>query len=114
MKELVTKNYWWLRVTKDIGKYMEGCYLCQKMKIETLVRKLMKNEVLEKLWVYLMVDFITKLLLVAEKNVIFVVCDKLSKMAYFVAITEKTSAKGLVYLFRDNIWKLQQIKHSVY
>jgi len=30
----------------------------------------MMNEVLERLWTYLMVDFITKLLLVAEKNII--------------------------------------------
>ena len=43
-----------------------------------------------------------------------VVCDKLSKIAYFVAIIEKTLAKGLAHLFRNNIWKLQQIKHSVY
>ena len=63
----------------------------------------MKNEVLKKLWIYLMVDFITKLQLVAEKDVILVVCDKLSKMAYFVATTEKTLAKGLAHLFRDNI-----------
>jgi len=25
MTELVTRNYWWLEVTKDVGKYMEGC-----------------------------------------------------------------------------------------
>jgi len=50
-----------------------------------------------------MVDFITKLQLVVEKDVILVVCDKLSKMAYFVATTEKTLAKGLAHLFRDNI-----------
>jgi len=32
-----------------------------------------------------MVDFITKLLLVAGKNVILVVCDWLSNMVYFIA-----------------------------
>ena len=48
--ELVTRNYWWLGVTKDIGKYMEGCDAYQRMKNETkaLVGKLMTNEVLEK------------------------------------------------------------------
>jgi len=50
-----------------------------------------------------MVDFITKLLLVAGKDAILVVCNRLSKMTYFVAITEETSAKGLARLFRDNI-----------
>jgi len=48
------------------------------------------SEVLEKLWTHLMVDFITKLLLVAKKDTILVVCNRLSKMIYFVTITEET------------------------
>jgi len=50
-----------------------------------------------------MVDFITKLPLVAGKDTILVVCDRLSKMTHFVATTEETSAEKLVRLFRDNI-----------
>jgi len=29
MVELVTRNYWWLGVTRDVRKYVEGCDLCQ-------------------------------------------------------------------------------------
>ena len=50
-----------------------------------------------------MVDFITKLLLVAEKDAILVVCDRLSKMAHFAAITEGTSVESLVRLLKDNV-----------
>ena len=50
-----------------------------------------------------MVDFITKLLLVAGKNAILVVCDKLSKITHFVATTEGTLVKRLAKLFKDNI-----------
>jgi len=60
-----------------------------------------------------MVDFITKLPLVAGKDMILVVCNRLSKMMYFVAITEGTSAEGLARLFRDNIWKLYGLPESV-
>ena len=60
-----------------------------------------------------MVDFITKLLLVAGKNTILVVCDKLSKMTHFVAMTEETSVEGLARLFRDNVWKLYRLPESV-
>jgi len=52
---------------------------------------------------YIMVDFIMKLPIVAGKDTILVVCDRLSKMTHFVATTEGMSAKGLVRLFRDNI-----------
>ena len=50
-----------------------------------------------------MVDFITKLPVVAEKDTILVVCNRLSKMTYFVAMTEETLAEGLARLFRDNV-----------
>ena len=74
-----------------------------KNRIEAPAGKLIINEVLEKLSTYLMVDFITKLLLVAGKNAILVVCDRLSKITHFVAKTKETSAEGLARLFRNNV-----------
>jgi len=59
------------------------------------VEKLIANEVLEKPLTHLMVDFITKLLLVAEKDTILVVYNRLFKIAHFVAIIEGISAEGL-------------------
>jgi len=29
MIELVTRNYWWPGVTREVGRYVEGCDLCQ-------------------------------------------------------------------------------------
>jgi len=60
-----------------------------------------------------MVDFITKLPVVVGKDVILVVCDRLSKITHFVATTEETLAEGLARLFRDNIWKLHGLSESV-
>ena len=113
--ELVTRNYWWLGVTRDVGKYIEGCDLCKRMKnrMEELVGKLKLSEVPEKPQMYLTVDFITKLPVVVGKDVILVVCDRLSKMTYFVATTEGTLAEGLARLFRDNMWKLHGLPESV-
>ena len=113
--ELVTRNYWWLGVTRDIGRYVEGCDLCQRMKNKTeeVAGKLKPSEVLEKPWTHLMVDFITKLPVVAGKDAILVVCDWLSKMTHFVATTEGTLAEGLARLFRDNVWKLHGLPESV-
>ena len=44
-----------------------------------------------------------KLLVVAGKDAILVICDRLSKMMHFVATTEEISAEGLTRLFRDNV-----------
>ena len=45
------RNYWWSGITKDIGKYVDRCDMCQRIKnwIETLVENLIANEVLKKL-----------------------------------------------------------------
>ena len=115
MTELVTRNYWWPEVTRDIGRYVEGCDLCQRMKnrMEEMAGKLKLSEVPEKLWTYLMVDFITKLPLVARKDVILVVCNWLSKITHFVATMERMLVEGLVRLFRDNVWKLYGLLESI-
>ena len=62
---------------------------------------------------HLMVDLITKLLLVVEKNVILIVYNRLSKMTHFVATTEEMSVKELARLFRDNVWKLYRLPESI-
>ena len=103
--ELVTRNYWWPGVTRDVGKYVEECDLCQRMKnrIEELVGKLKLSEVPKKPWSHLIVDFITKLPVVAGKDAVLVVCDRLSKMTHFVAMTEGMTAEELARLFQDNV-----------
>ena len=67
----------------------------------------------EKLWTHLTVDFITELLLVAGKDVILVVCDRLSKITHFVTTTKKISAEELARLFKDNVWKLHGLPESI-
>jgi len=115
MIELVTRKYWWLGVTRDVGRYMEGCDMCQRIKnrTEAPAEKLKLSEVPERPWTYLTVDFITKLPLIAGKNAILVICDRLSKMTHFVATIEEMSAEGLARLFRDNIWKLHGLPESI-
>ena len=100
---------------RDVGRYVEGCDLCQRMKnrTEEVVGKLKLSEVPEELWTHLTVDFIMKLPVVAGKDAILVVCDRLSKMMHFVATTDRTSAEGLARLFRDNVWKLHGLPDSV-
>jgi len=71
-----------------------------KNRIKVLIGELMTNE---RLWTYLTVDFITKLLLVVEKDVILVVYDWLSKMIYFIVTTEGMLVKGLTRLFKNNV-----------
>ena len=84
-----------------------------KNKIEVPAEKLKLSKVPEKLWTYLMVDFIIKLPVVARKDTILVICDRLLKMIHFVATTKGMLAEELVRLFRDNVWKLYGLLESI-
>jgi len=101
MTELVARNYWWPKITKEVERYVDRCNVCQRYKnqSEVPVGKLMLNSILEKPWSYISADFITKLPLAQRYNTILVVCDHFSKIAYFIATTEKTSAERLAKLF---------------
>ena len=73
----------------------------------------MPNSIPEKAQTYISVDFITKLPLVQGYDVILVVIDRFTKIAHFIPTTERTSAEGLAWLFRDNIQKLHGLPDSI-
>ena len=49
--ELVTRNYWWPGVTRDVKRYVEGYDMCQRMKnrMEAPAKKLKLSKVPERL-----------------------------------------------------------------
>ena len=53
-------------------------------------------------------NFITKLLLVARKNTILVIYNRLLKITHFIATTKEISVEELVRLFKNNIYKLSE------
>jgi len=113
--ELVTQNFWWPGITKEVKQYVEGCNAYQRNKncTEQPAGKLMPNSILEKPWMHILADFITKLPLVQGYDSILVVVDQLTKIVHFIPTTEKTSAEGLARLFRDNVWKLHRLLESI-
>jgi len=115
MTEMVTRNFWWPGVTREVKQYVEGCDACQRNKnrTEQPAGKLMPNLIPDKAWTHISADFITKLPLVQGYDSILVVVDQFTKMAYFVPTTEKTTAEGLARLFRDNVWRLHGLPESI-
>jgi len=113
--ELVTRNFWWPGVSREVKRYVKGCDACQRNKncTQAPAGKLMPNSIPEKPWSHISADFITKLPLAQGYDSILVVVDRLTKMAHFIPTTEKTTAEGLARLFRDNIWKLHGLPESI-
>jgi len=84
-----------------------------KNRAEMLVKKLRPNEVPERPWQHISVDFIMKLPVSKDYDSILVVCDRFLKMSHFIVTTEKMMVEGLVRLFRDNVLKLHGLPESV-
>jgi len=63
MVELVKRNFWWPRVTREVKRYVEICNSCQRNKnrTEQPAGKLMPNSIPNKAWSHISADFITKL-----------------------------------------------------
>ena len=61
--ELVTRNFWWPGIMKEMKRYIEGCdsYQRNKNHTEQPAGKLMSNSIPEKPWTHISADFITKL-----------------------------------------------------
>jgi len=80
---------------------VDGYDTCQRYKnwSKTPAGKLMPNAIPEKPWSHILADFITKLPLAQGYNTILVVYDCFSKMAHFIATTERISAEELARLF---------------
>jgi len=113
--EMVTRNFWWPGVMREVKRYVEECDACQcnKNRTEQLAGKLMPNSIPDKAWTHISADFIMKLPLVQGYDSILVVVDRFTKIAHFVPTTEKTMAKGLARLFRDNVWQLHELPKSI-
>ena len=113
--ELVTRNFWWPGVSREVKQYVEGCDACQQNKncMQAPAGKLMPNSIPEKPWSHISADFIMKLPLAQGYDSILVIVDRLTKMAYFIPTIEKTTAERLARLFRDNVWKLHGLPESI-
>ena len=94
---------------------MKGCNFYQRNKncTERPASKLMPNSILEKPWIYILADFITKLPLAQGYDSILVVVDQLTKMVHFILTIERTLAEELTRLFRNNVWKLHGLSKSI-
>ena len=81
--------------------------------MEVLVENLKLGKIPEKPQTYLIVNFIIKLLLVAKKDTILVIYNRLLEIIYFVITIKKILAEELIQLFRNNIQKLYRLLKNI-
>jgi hypothetical protein len=102
LKEL----FWWNNMRREIAKFVSECHTCQRVKVEhqSPVGLMQPLNILEWKWQEIGMDFITRLPLTPKKkDMIWVIVDRLTKSAHFLAVNQKDSREKLVNLYAQEI-----------
>ncbi|GJU57815.1 putative reverse transcriptase domain-containing protein [Tanacetum coccineum] len=98
--------YWWPGIKRDIDTYVSEYLTCAKVKAEHQRPSglLQQPEIPEWKWENITMDFITKLPRTRSgHDAIWVMVDRLTKSAHFLAIREDYSTEKLARLYTDEI-----------
>lgn len=107
MHELITRDYWWPGVLRDVKRYVNGCSLCQANKPLHRPAKipLSPHDVPSAPWEVVSMDIIGPLPESKGKNAILVFVDMFTKRMRSLAITTKVTAIEVAELIRDHIFR---------
>ncbi|GKC85330.1 putative reverse transcriptase domain-containing protein, partial [Tanacetum coccineum] len=108
--------YWWPGMKRYIATYVSECLTCAKVKAENQRPSglLQQLEIPEWKWENITMDFITKLPRTRNgHDAIWVVVDRLTKSAHFLAIREDYSTEKLARLYTDEIVTRHEVPVSI-
>ena len=91
------KMYWWNGMKRDISEFVSKCLICQQVKAEHQVPSGLLQLVIVPEWKWdgITMDFVTGLLLtLKKKDVVWVVVDRLTKSAQFIAVLLTTHLRN--------------------
>jgi hypothetical protein len=116
MYQDMRQSFWWKRMKVDIAKYVASCGICQKVKAEHkrpagLLKPL---EIPEWKWENIAMDFVVGLPRSPRgKDAIWVVIDRLTKVAHFIPMKQTSSAADLVPLYIKEVVRLHGVPKSI-
>jgi hypothetical protein len=94
-RELVQRDYWWPSMTTFINRYVEGCTVCQQMKIDTHPIKPPLQPITShthKPFTMVSIDFMTDLPESDGISAMMVIVDHLTKGIIIIPCTKEITA----------------------
>ena len=113
--EFLKQDYFCPRMTKDVERHVQRCQVCQKGKgTTTNVGLYLPLLVPNKPWECIGMNFVLGLQPTQWKNdLVMVVVDYFSKMAYFILCKKTSDASNVAALFFKEIYKLHGVPLSI-
>jgi len=114
MGELISRNFFWMKMEDDVRQYCNKCDNCQRTKSPRHAKHglLHPLELLSKPWTHISTDFITDLPESSGYTKILVVVDRFTKMAHFIPLSRKDSPT-VAKAYLENVWKYHGFPEDV-
>jgi hypothetical protein len=116
MYQDLKQNFWWSNMKVDIAKYVVECDTCHQMKASHLKLAGVLQPLSIPMWKWddISMDFIVGLPLIArKKDSIWVIVDRLTKTAHFIAVHTTYSVHQYAELYMDQIVHLHGIPKTI-
>ena len=110
------ENYWWDNMKREIADYTSRCLVCQQVKAERMLPKGVMQPLPVPAWKWenITMDFVTGLPRTSKgNNAIWVVVDRLTKSAHFIAIREDASLDNLARIYIKEVVRLHGAPLSI-
>jgi len=114
--ELIRRNFWWPKMDERIIDFVRSCTLCQKDKAARHRPYGLLNplELPYAPWQSIAMDFITDLPLSEGCDQLWVVIDRFTKMAHFIALPKDgKTASDLANIFAREIWRFHGLPADI-
>src|ERR1041384_5216708 len=111
------QRFWWTRMKRDIARYVAECDVCRRIQAEHQkpIGTLQPLPITEWKWDKVSTDFITGFPKTQKENdAIFVVIDRLSKVAHFLPICESITVSQLADLYVSRVVSLHGIPLEIH
>jgi hypothetical protein len=116
MYQDLKQNFWWSNMKVDVAKYVAECGTCHRMKASHLKSAGVLQPLSIPMWKWddISMDFIMGLPLTArKKDSIWVIVDRLTKTAHFIAVHTTYSLRQYAELYVDHIVRLHGIPKTI-